>query len=570
MNPYTPLPNDEFRKDAMTVRVLRVFPFEVAFENAQGLAQIPRADFDRMAAGAFRAGALLFRDGVQIWPAQTAAPETAEPSQPLTTEIPTPMTTPAPIQSGSFNTHARLSPSDSKRWTSCLASIAFQEANAHRVKDDSSSYADEGTEAHDWAAKVLVGEITFEQVPEPFRDPVGNYTKHCQSLLPDAARTQLDSCITENELGFEPPDHAFFVEEQIPLFYQEEQTGTTDFLAIAATDGIVSKVYGRDYKHGAGVLVTSQDNTQLAIYVYSAIHRLRATYKFPDTAEINLSVIQPRHREADTQTPWIITLADLRTFCEDIEYRAIQARTAAERVRVKIGATGKNVSCKEILEAAPGAKFAPSEGDGGACRWCKCKAFCEVRLAALTEGMETPAMDPAAMLAAMPELDKPSAKLPVEERVAMVSEILGSQGTMVTDEYLVTVIARAKGIRAWLSDVEEYMEGRLLAGEEVEGLKLVEGREGNRDWANEESADTFLKNQGLKQDDRYNYKLKSPAQIEKLIADKLKSTTRTKNRFEELITRSAGKKKLAIDTDKRDAVPATVALMPALDDEFEV
>jgi hypothetical protein len=542
---YTPQANDELHFEGKTVKVVRVTPDSVTILDLQGAERdTTKDDFERLANGSIQKGAVVVRGGKQI------IPEVVE------------------HVSGSHNTHARLSPSDSKRWTNCTASIAYQEANAHRMIGDGSSEASrEGTDAHDWATKVLMKQITEDAIPESFREPVMSYVNHCNGLVPDGELTKLADCLSEAELGFDPPPHAVFVEEQIPLFYQPEQTGTADFIAITP-----ERVFVRDYKHGAGVLVGTQENTQLAIYAYSVIRHLHAAYAFDDDTIVDIAIVQPRHREAGEPTPWCITVGDLSVFCADIEYRAIQARTAAERVREKIGSTGRDVSNEEILEAAPGAVFAPSEGDEGACRWCRCKAFCASRLQANTEGLESAHFDPADLLASMPELSKEDAKQPVENRLALIGECLGMQGRILDDGYLVRTVAKAKAIRSWLSDVEEYLEARLLAGEEIDGIKLVDGREGNREWANADAAETFLRGQGLKQEERFDFKLKSPAAVEKLLKDKLKASSRTKNRFEELIVRSPAKKKLAISDDKRDAVPAAVAMMPAVEDvdDFEV
>jgi hypothetical protein len=48
--------------------------------------------------------------------------------------------------------------------------------------------------------------------------------------------------------------------------------------------------------------------------------------------------------------------------------------------------------------------------------------------------------------------------------------------------------------------------------------------------------------------------------------------TRTKNRFDELVTRSTPKKTVAVASDKRPAVVADVNELPVLDaaDDFEV
>lgn len=447
-----------------------------------------------------------------------------------------------PGLTGSANSHARLSPSDAKRWSSCLASIAFQEANAHRVRDDSTSYADFGTECHEIAAKVLLKQMSLDDVEDPYREVVVPYVQHCLASIPEGS--------------------SYDVEVQADLFYQPEQKGTCDFAWIS-DDLVVIK----DLKAGAGVLVKSEANVQLSIYAYSFIKMFEGIYSFHPGTVVSIHAFQPRHREGADQTPWEITLADLAKFCETVEYAAIRAREGANRVREKIGSPGRDVSPEEILEAAPGLVFAPEEGDGGSCRFCRCRAFCPKRLEAATEGMDLPTMNPTELLAAMPDLDKDEKKQSVEERLATVTGKLGLD--VLPDSYLVTLLARKKAITSFLNDVDEYLEGRLLDGQEIPGVKLVEGREGNREWANEAEADAWLKNQGLKQDDRYDFKLKGPAKIEVLLKDKLKTVTRTKNRFSELITRSPAKRTIALADDKREAVKATVAAMPDLEPEPE-
>lgn len=444
----------------------------------------------------------------------------------------------APGLTGSSNAHARLSPSDSKRWTTCTAAIAFQEANAHLVKKDKgSAHSDEGTEAHEWAAKLLLKQCTFTQVPEKFRTPLRDYLNHCIKSV--------------------PRDASFDVEVEIPLWYQPDQKGTCDFAHVSDDLVVV-----RDLKFGMGVLVYSVENTQLAIYAYSLIQALSDVYSFSNDTVVDIGVFQPRHREAASQKPWVLTLGDLAKFCtSEIEYRAIQAREGAERVRQKIGAPGKAVSPAEILEAAPGLAFSPGEGDKGACRWCKCKAFCPKRIEAVTADIEPCGTSATDMLQAMPTLSRTENKLPVQERVETRAKQAGV--TKIDDQFLVAIYTRHKGIESFLKDVEEYLEQRVKDGETIEGVKLVKGREGNRAWLDDAEADRWITQNGLKKKDRYDQSLKSPAKIEALLSNALTSSERLKRNFEKLLTRSAARDVLAPIDDKRPAVAPEIQHMPS-------
>ena len=455
----------------------------------------------------------------------------------------TPTNAPPENVSGSHNAHARLAPSGSKCWSNCTAAPAFLEANSHRIpEDDGGIYANEGTIAHDWAAKVLLGDITIEQVPENFRGPIGLYVDHCMALVPEGVSYQ--------------------VEVQCDLYYQDGQKGTCDFAIV--TD---ERVTIRDLKYGMGVLVHGHENTQLAIYCYSFIKMLEDVYDFTPETVIDMAPFQPRHREADGMQPWVLTLGELEKFCHTIEYQAISANVGVARVREKLPCGQRDIGAAEILEAAPGVKFVPQDGDDGSCRWCKGKSICETRLAAATEGMNLPNLSGAELIALLPDLSKDELKRPVEERVTLaVCEVVegGLPLTLITDEYLVNTYARSKAIRRFLDDIEEHLEARALAGAATPGTKLVSGREGNRAWSNEDEADVFLKGQKMKEAERYNFKLKSPTQIEAVLKDKLATSTRTQNRFNALVSRSPAKPVLALASDKRPAITAAVNLLPDL------
>jgi hypothetical protein len=498
------------RGEHPAIHIRKVTAATVVVESTEGEKPTPRALFDSLFEKTAAQGVIITRNGAEI--VNTVSP-------PETAGV-----------SGSHNTHARLAPSSSKNWTLCTAAPAYVEANKHRAVDSGGKYADEGTKAHDFAADVLLGNITPEKVHDDFREPVMAYVNHCRSLVPDGD---------------------YYVEVEVPLFYQRDKTGTCDF-------GYVSdeRVVVRDYKHGAGVLVSSHENPQLAIYAMGFILQMEGLYDFTDDTLIDLKVVQPRHHQAEQDEAWVLPLSEFRKFCDDIQEKAKIAQSAVEMVWKELKAGEHDYHPEDILGLPfHGAVFAPSDGDEGACRWCKAKSFCGVRHAEITQDSAT-----AFALEVMPDLTKEELKAPVDERIEHY--LLGHT---VSTEQLVAIFKNKDRIRKFLGDVEEYVQS-LAATTPIPGLKWVEGRQGNRAWANEEAADTFLRGQKLKQEERYTYKLKSPTQIEALLKDKLK-TTRTKNRFEELVTRSDGKPVLVPEEDKRQGLPSPGDVMPDVSEE---
>ncbi|MGA0207533.1 MAG: DUF2800 domain-containing protein [Ilumatobacteraceae bacterium] len=370
-----------------------------------------------------------------------------------------------------------LSPSAAGRWMTCTASPQYLVDNADRLDTAPRDYTDEGTVAHDWAARILLDEAVVSDIPdEEMREHVAGYVEYCDYLRSGS-----------DVVG---------VEEKLPLFYMPERNGIIDFWVLK--DRGLRIV---DFKYGAGVEVDVEDNPQLLIYALSALATLDA-----DANEVTLTIYQPRCGDEPIRTVKY-AVESLEEFREDV--LAVVADIDAGRV-----------------------EFAPSEN---ACRFCPAAAFCSAKT------------------------DEHLAMLPDFEPVEPVQ--LPDPEAM-TDDQLAVFVRNERLFRKWLTTVDEYVLRRMEEGRAIQGLKLVEGRQGNRKWRDEAAAEKLLKPK-LKQD-TYIKKVISPAQAEKLLKGQDLST-RYKSRFESLVGRAPGKPVVVVDDDKRVALAPVVDVLPDLD-----
>ena len=392
------------------------------------------------------------------------------------------------MKSGSHNQHARLAPSDSARWVYCTATIAATET----CVNEDSVFADEGTKAHDYAAEILNG--GGPDMTEDFRLPVLEYVNHVRGI--------------HERYPLSDP----YVEESVPLFYVKAEYVTCDWALI--TDG---RIFVRDYKHGAGYKVYALENTQLAIYAMSFVELQidLGLYNFADDTVIDMGIVQPRHREGEKVSTWVVTLAELREFCKDIT-RSV-----------------------EIIRSGVGTEFSPGDK---ACRWCP-KAW-KVRCPARIESLVVPGFD-FDDLAHLPPLTKEEKKMKPSDRHPFTGAF--------SDEQLVALWANGPRITQLIDDIGSVLYARALAGDDVEGrVKLVAGRQGNREWSDPVAAEKLIR-QRLKGEERWTRKLISPSRAAELI-DLDSQSPRFRNLFESLVVRSDGKPTLALASDRRDAI----------------
>jgi hypothetical protein len=380
--------------------------------------------------------------------------------------------------------HAKLSPSASKRWLTCTASPGFVEelmSTGVISRDTDSKYSIEGTEAHDHASNALRG-MDMNLIPPAFRGPVGEYVDACRELQTDG--------------------HVTLIEQKIPLFYSPTENGTVDFAVL-----LPDRLHIRDLKYGAGVPVSPFQNTQLAIYAHSLIVHLGDVLDFPEELPVSIGIHQPRYTGEDSLKIWETTVGDLKEMCEDIT--VVAKRIAAS-------------SHWSELE------FAPSDD---ACKFCPAgKAQkCDARLRETFDSFPVviDAVD------AFTPLDLPKPK-------------------EIRDKTLVALLRHKKEITKFYSDVEDYLMQKMASGTKVKGIKMVLGREGNREWANEGEAEKFLLSV-LKPSEAKKTALVSVATAEKLLKTHFTAEVVTRH-LSGMVTRSEGKPTLAMEDDKRPAL----------------
>jgi hypothetical protein len=271
--------------------------------------------------------------------------------------------------------------------------------------------------------------------------------------------------------------------------------GTADCIILA---GDTIKII--DLKYGMGVRVDATENEQLMLYALGALETFGLLGEF---TKAKLVIVQPR---LDHITEWTVTVEDLALFGERARRLAAQAIAIMDRV------------------IDPDRDLRPGEKQ---CRFCKAKATCPALLSFVQDSVG----------ADFEDLDADDIKT---SPIGMGPNRLG------------IALAAVPLIEDWCKAVRAKAESELLAGREVSGYKLVQGRNGRRQWANEADAEATLKRMKLKVEEMYDLKLISPTSAEKL-SKAGAIGPRQWPQLQGLIVQKAGPPSVAPITDKRPA-----------------
>ncbi len=228
--------------------------------------------------------------------------------------------------------HAFLSASASHRWINCPPSAKLCEG----IDDEASPYAQEGTDCHELCAYLVEKELGRDVA-----NPVENltfYSDEMQHCAEEYRNYVLEQFKRSKSFCKDP---MIFIEQKLDFSrWVENGFGTGDCVIIA--DEVLHII---DYKHGLGVLVESEGNTQMMCYALGALDTFDGLYNINT---IEMTIFQPRKDNISTSS---ISKDELLTWADTV--------------------------------LAPTAKLAYNgEGEfkaGAHCQFCKVKANCRKR-----------------------------------------------------------------------------------------------------------------------------------------------------------------------------------------------
>lgn len=418
--------------------------------------------------------------------------------------------------SGSNQEHALLSPSSAKKWLNCPAALACE----FGLPNESGQAAVNGTAMHTLAEIHLNQFIKQTSLPlernlgayvlnegkgpvralakpekgavlitDDFVSQVNKYVDYCRPII-DAAdlvevesRVNLTRVLHPGVMVKATGHNGEAIEGELVTLHT---FGTADLVAVMP-DGML--IIG-DLKTGRHK-VLAKENKQMMLY---ALGLLRVYKRLYDITAVRLVIFQPYAGGADE---WDTTPEALEQFGKFAQGRALKAIDAFQR--------GK--------KGLKPADFRPSN-DG--CQWCRFAEKC-------------------------------NAKRKVASSIAPDDLSDAPDSVELTPDQLKAEWDKLPLMRQHIADIEKAMYAALMRGEKVPGLKLVEGRPGNRSWIDPEK---IIEAYG---DGVMKSVLMSPTEAAKVLPEDVLSM---------FVTRKPGQPSIASSDDKR------LAWTPATDDDL--
>ena len=413
----------------------------------------------------------------------------------------------------SNDSHALLSPSGSKKWLACAASLACEAdipnvsgaaavngTCMHTLSEHLINMAikgiDERADKYKGAYVLNEGKGPIKALTKPekgavlitddFVSQVNKYVDYCRPIIDAAELVEVESRVNltrvlhpGRRLRMPAPGGGLLTDEPLQTF------GTADLVAVMP-DGML--IVG-DLKTGRHK-VLAKENKQMMLYALGMLRKLKRLY---DITAVRLVIFQPYAGGADE---WDTTPEALELFGKFAGKAALKAIDAFER--------GKK-----------GLKPADFRPGNDACQWCRFAEKCNAKTKSVRETGVIPVAD---------------------------------DSTEMTLEQLKTEYDKLPLMRQHIADIEKAMYAALMRGEHVEGLKLVEGRPGNRSWDDQKWVEELAARHDVDMDLLIKKSVMSPTDAEKV----LKGTyARMWAELETHVVRKPGQPSIATADDKR-------------------
>lgn len=392
--------------------------------------------------------------------------------------------------------HALLSPSGAAKWIACPNSIAAEKGQPDAGNRDAAQL---GTDKHTLLATCLGNGYRAEKFIGVAQFISGNiidadFVNDVQLVLSGVRHVLYEYEESGAQVQLE-------IEQAVPIGHitgEQGATGTADIVVLATWPNGRAEICVIDAKFGYRE-VGAENNAQMMLYALGALEKFKETKFF--TAR--LMIAQPAVSE--TFSEWSIDVAELQMWAKTI---VTPAATKAQQIF-----KGSDRYALTLVNYNPGDKQ---------CQWCNAKAVCPARARMVQDILG--------------------------RDFAEVDETLSSE--MLTNDQLGDIWQVLDFVESWAKAVRGRIEYELLQGNAVAGVKLVEGRRGNRSWEDDANAEALLKSFRLKTSQMYTLKLMGP----KAISEVLKLQPRRLKKVEALITQRAGKPHVAHESDKRAAL----------------
>ncbi|NDL68622.1 DUF2800 domain-containing protein [Clostridiales bacterium F-3ap] len=229
---------------------------------------------------------------------------------------------------------------------SCTPSAQLEQ----QFPNETSTYAEEGTAAHDLAEHKLKKALKMrsKKPTSPYHsdemdETADCYVEYCLELIEKSKENCSDlQILIEQKLDFSD--------------YVPEGFGTGDLVVVG--NGTLHVV---DLKYGRGIIVSAENNPQMMLYALGALSLFEMLY---DIEKVSMAIVQPR---VDNFSTWEITVEELLKWADE------------------------ELKPKALLASTGGGEFCA----GDHCRFCRARNQCRARAVKNLELLKYEFQDPA-------------------------------------------------------------------------------------------------------------------------------------------------------------------------------